>query len=438
MKTLVLSGDTLKQHLETLQQYLEPEGLQVLYMPQCERFSAQLAKVQPDILIMEGEEMSLEDLSLPARSNQSPSLLSWLNQASKKTLLDNMSLLLVGQPRQMGPATLKHLLEIGLETVMPLSLSTEDLLTQLRLFLSNKQEFWRLRELNQHLSKQNDELYHRNLVTEKELYTTRQLQQSLLPTPLPEEEPVLSMPANMQGHEGLNDYNTYDFKFQKTHLQTPQTKITGIYLPCDALGGDIYDVITFADNSVGVTIADVSGHGVPAGFVTALFKSCFYRTTHTEMSPDKVLFEMNNQLAAMVTTGEYVTAIYARLLNEGRLLEFSGAGHPYPIYYNAATGTIQRLKENGTPLVWIPDMTYNKSEQALAPGDKVLLFTDGVSEINNSSDAMLGEEALEHLFLETIFEEPPLLLDAMIAKISDFTEGCALADDLSMVLIEVT
>jgi hypothetical protein len=57
-------------------------------------------------------------------------------------------------------------------------------------------------------------------VTEKELYTTRQLQQSLLPNPLPEEEEqTTSMPANMQGSDGLHDYNTYDFKFQKTHLK---------------------------------------------------------------------------------------------------------------------------------------------------------------------------------------------------------------------------
>jgi phosphoserine phosphatase RsbU/P len=108
------------------------------------------------------------------------------------------------------------------------------------------------------------------------------------------------------------------------------------------LGGDIYDVITFADSSVGITIADVSGHGVPAGFVTALFKSCFYRTTHTEMSPDKVLFEMNNQLAAMVTTGEYVTAIYARLLNEGRLLEFSGYSRIDLKPYSSATRNEER------------------------------------------------------------------------------------------------
>jgi sigma-B regulation protein RsbU (phosphoserine phosphatase) len=276
--------------------------------------------------------------------------------------------------------------------------------------------------LVEQLNQMNAELYERNLRVEKELYTTRQLQQSLLPTFLKED-----------------DRNN---EFSKCHFKNSQLRISGVYLPCDALGGDIYDVIQFQDQAIGVTIADVSGHGVPAGFVTALFKSSFYRMTHNYSKPGDILYHLNNELAAIVKTGEYVTASYCRLQKnpdypEQFRMDFSGAGHPYPILYTAETGTLTRLTENGTPLVWVPNFEYPMGQVDLKPGDKIFLFTDGVSEMRNQSNDMFGEEALEKKFLSLIQDNNANLLDDLILHLSDFTGGRDLDDDVSIVLIEV-
>jgi sigma-B regulation protein RsbU (phosphoserine phosphatase) len=259
---------------------------------------------------------------------------------------------------------------------------------------------------------------------------TRQLQQSLLPPFLQEEctqEPTAEgVPAN----------------FAKCHYKDDHLRISGVYLPCDALGGDIYDVIKFPNGTVGVAVADVSGHGVPAGFITAIFKSSFYRITHNHHLPNDILFHLNNELADIIKTGEYVTAIYSRIRSDeqgaGKLvLDYSGAGHPYPYYYKASTGEMLRLQENGTPLVWIKNMQYPIGSITLEPGDKVLLFTDGLTEMRNTQGELYGEEALEALFLKLVREQSPHIPDAIIQHMSDYTEGHPLEDDLSLVLIEV-
>jgi serine phosphatase RsbU (regulator of sigma subunit) len=269
----------------------------------------------------------------------------------------------------------------------------------------------------------NRQLQERNLQVEKELYIARQLQQSLLPPFLPDEC-------------GCND-----LQLSKCHYRSERLRISGLYIPCDALGGDIYDVIQFSNGTIGVAIADVSGHGVPAGFITAIFKSAFYRITHTQSMPGDILYHINNEMADIVKTGDYVTALYGLLQPdesdpERLTFSFSGAGHPYPLYYNASTRQLTRLKENGTPLVWFKNMEYATAQIQLSAGDKLLMFTDGVTELRNPQGELFGEEALERCFTELVESGEANVLDALAQRLSDFTEGHPLEDDLSMVYIE--
>lgn len=326
--------------------------------------------------------------------------------------------------------------ESGATDFISTELDTIEVMARLKAAIRNKQAATQSMLLAQQLNKMNTELYERNLQVEKELYIARQLQQSLLPPILPEE----NTPAN-PSVSGKTTEPTAQLNFSKCHYKDEKLRISGVYLPCDALGGDIYDVIKFPNETVGVAIADVSGHGVPAGFITAIFKSSFYRITHSHSSPGDILFHLNNELADIVKTGEYVTAVYSRIRKDETdpnrlLLDYSGAGHPYPLYYNASNAQLTRLKENGTPLVWVKDMQYPMGSIALEPGDKVLLFTDGLSEMRNTHGDLYGEERLEEIFVRLITENPNRVLDEMIQQLSDFTEGHPLEDDLSVVLIE--
>lgn len=272
-----------------------------------------------------------------------------------------------------------------------------------------------------------EEIISRARQVEKDLYVARQLQQSLLPPELLPTPPAVRAALEAAG---------LDFQISKCHYQSERFRVSGLYVPCDSLGGDLYDFMTFAEGDFGVTVADVSGHGVPAAFITAIFKASFYRMIHNAQTPGDLLYQLNNELSGIVKTGDYITGIYARVCEAQRALVYSGAGHPYPFVYRAATGTVERLSENGPPLIWFRDMDYPIGRLTLAPGDKVLIFSDGLSEMKNTQRDLFGEEALQALFLKHIEQPSSLLLDAMLMDLSDFTEGHPLEDDLSVALIE--
>lgn len=319
------------------------------------------------------------------------------------------------------------------DVILPARMTDAEILARIKAAIRNQRTAAQAVALARQLDRMNAELYERNLQVEKELYVARQLQQSLLPPFLPEK------PSETSAHDpALTD--TVQAKLTKCHYQDERLRISGVYLPCDALGGDLYDVIPFPDGTVGISIADVSGHGVPAGFITAIYKSSFYRISYAHGAPDQLLFHLNNELADLVKTGDYITAFYARLQQdaEGVTLQYSGAGHPYPIYYRTRDTSLERLRENGTPLVWLRNMTYPLGGLRLQPGDKVLLFTDGLTEMRNAQGELYGEERLEHIFPELIRQHPNHLLDALVRHLSDFTDGHPLEDDLSIVLVEVS
>lgn len=326
-------------------------------------------------------------------------------------------------PGALSSKTMQRILHAGFEDVIQAAKPSVAILNQLLQLHKLHQRLILQHQQIQHMEQLHHELNQRNLLMEKELDKTRTLQMSLLP-------PDIS---------SANAATLNPFSCVKLHHQTQHCSIHGLYLPCDAIGGDLYDLITFQDETLGLLMSDVSGHGVPAAFVTAMLKSAFYKITHNHHRPDNVLFHLNNQLAGVVKTGDYSTAIYCHLNEQTKTLEFAGAGHPYPLHYSAATQAITRLEENGTPLVWVPDMPYLQQTVHVGAGDKILIFTDGISELMNSDNEMLGEDRLQQLFLDVILSEAQgqECLECMLGHLSDFAQSHPLQDDMTMMLLEI-
>lgn len=406
---------SVNQHpgLSSLQQKLEEQGYEFISHHSNQELVEEIKAEQPDLILM-----------APNRPEQSSFKACQVIKNDPDT--ENIPVIFIHSQAQENTELLQSF-ESGATDLIAFEAGDTELMARMKAAIRGKRALSQSIQLAQQLNKMNTELYERNLQVEKELYIARQLQQSLLPPFLPEPAPVDGeMPS-----------------YSKCHYRDERLKISGVYLPCDALGGDIYDVIKFANGTTGVAIADVSGHGVPAGFITAIFKSSFYRITHNHTSPADILFHLNNELADIVKTGEYVTAAYGQIHPKADNLqalsfEFSGAGHPYPLHYKASEDKLYRLKENGTPLVWIKNMEYPLGQIDLEPGDKILMFTDGVSEMRNTQGAMYSEETLETAFLEMVRNQSPRILDELIQILSDFTEGHPLEDDVSIVLIEAT
>lgn len=372
---------------------------------------------QPDLILME--------LSSVAECETHYRFCQQLRQSSDTEhipilLLDGHPVELNGGKTDQSVRTLVQGLRMGASDFIRSPYHMDEVIGKIQTALRLKTSLERAKVLTRQLNEVNEQLYQRNIQVEKELYIARQLQQSLLPAPLP-------FPDNSAEGAAM---------FTRLHYQDEKLRITGIYLPCDALGGDLYDVLKFKDNRLGVSITDVSGHGVPAGFITAIFKTSLYRITHETDDPAEVLYRLNNELFDIVKTGDYVTSLYLHIDLDTLSVVCSGAGHPYPYFYNAQDKNISRLKENGTPLVWAKDIPYPKDNLQLEPGSKIFLFTDGVSELKNPNGDLYGEDLLEQTLRRGIETDAPYLLDNVIESLSDFTEGAPLADDITMVLIE--
>jgi serine phosphatase RsbU (regulator of sigma subunit) len=449
MRQLLLVGDPLTPFAPSLTGSASFEGFMVNSLPVAlgQALAPTLAASPwpspPDVVVLSARSL-LAQPQLSAASSVVGSLKHSLHQhvLALRSLpaLSQSVLVLVADNHNLA-ALYEHDIHSLTDAVLPLpqhdvALQTAALHTHLALFLQQQQQLWASNQMNDQLSAMNSELYDRNVLIENELYGARQMQQGLLPLALPDDDYPL------RSESESNEANTErGFRFCQLHYRDTQLKVSGLYLPCDALGGDLYDVVKFKDDSLGVTMADVSGHGVPAGFITALFKSSFYRMTHAYQRPDEILYHLNNEMAALIKTGDYITGLYCRFVDDGSRIQFAGAGHPYPMLYRARTGEVELLEENGPPLVWMPGMAYNMIETPFEPGDKLLLYTDGITEMQAPNDELFGEERLIALF-KTLAEASNKerqylpLLDLTLRHMSDYTQGRPLGDDLSMVLVE--
>lgn len=295
----------------------------------------------------------------------------------------------------------------------------------LQLAQYNHRQLERADAITQQMQELHQAIEQRNQQVEKELYLARQLQQSLLPTPL----------------EDASNADELTFQFSKLHYQSETLRISGLYVPCDALGGDLYDLIHFKnDHALSVIMADVSGHGITAGFITAIFKALYHQAAYDNALPNSVLTHINNELSDIIKTGDYITSVACHIKRHndrpGHCMHYSGAGHPFPYLYQHEQQASLRLDQNGMPLGWFGGTEYPMGEIKLNPGDKLLIFTDGITELKNNEGELFGEDRLDELFTAMAQQHNGPFLDYLLQDLSDFTNGQPLDDDLSMLLIE--
>jgi phosphoserine phosphatase RsbU/P len=163
-------------------------------------------------------------------------------------------------------------------------------------------------------------------------------------------------------------------------------------LPCHAIGGDFYDVITL-DDCVCVAIADVSGKGVPASIVAATLQGIIHALMLTGESLPETADLINRFLCAR-QVGKYATMILLRLFPDGRL-EYMNCGHIPPLLISSDATT---YLEGGNLIVGIiEEATYACSSVSLRPGDRILLTTDGITEVEDRSGQQIGIDGLAAL-----------------------------------------
>jgi serine phosphatase RsbU (regulator of sigma subunit) len=213
--------------------------------------------------------------------------------------------------------------------------------------------------------------------------------------------------------------------------------IAARYIPMTAVAGDFYDFIPIDEKRIGILVADVSGHGMPAALISSMLKIALGTQTGCASDPARVLAGLNEALYGKFT-GHFVTAAYVLVDAEKQSLLYAGAGHPPLILRDTAAGATREFVENGLFLGYFPYATYSAVELPFKVGDWILLYTDGIIETTNVSEEQYGIDRFKD-FLESNHELSAgqfvdSFLDAL-SRWSDQASGREPEDDLTLMAI---
>lgn len=204
------------------------------------------------------------------------------------------------------------------------------------------------------------------------------------------------------------------------------------YVPSERLSGDFYDFFELDSSRIGVLIADVSGHGVSAALYTGMVKSEMYSVPREFDHPEQLFASINDKLCTVVRS-RYVTALLLLLDLEAHHVRYVNAGHP-----GLLTGDGRAWDSTGPPLGMLPGAHYEIVDVALAKQDRLLLYTDGLSESLRTDGAEFGLERIRDVFLETHGQPPDRAVAAIVDAARRFGGRPAFADDATAILLETS
>jgi serine phosphatase RsbU (regulator of sigma subunit)/anti-sigma regulatory factor (Ser/Thr protein kinase) len=212
----------------------------------------------------------------------------------------------------------------------------------------------------------------------------------------------------------------------------PGWQVGAYYGPAREVGGDFYDFIKLPDGQIGIVVGDVTDKGVPAALVMATTHSILRAEAPRLVAPSEVLTRANELLVDEMPAHMFVTCLYAVLDPETGRLRYANAGHNVP-YVRTEDG-VTELRATGMPLGLLPGMEYEEKEATLAPGEVVLLHSDGLAEAHNGEREMFGFPRVAALTGEAADGE--VLIDRLLKELQEFTgPGMEQEDDITLVTL---
>jgi sigma-B regulation protein RsbU (phosphoserine phosphatase) len=213
-------------------------------------------------------------------------------------------------------------------------------------------------------------------------------------------------------------------------------EIAGAWQPAQSVGGDYYDVLEFGEGSLGFCIADVAGKGLPAALLMSNLQAAVRGLASPSLSPDGLCARLNSLVCHNTGNDRFITFFYAQLDGPARLLQYTNAGHNAPILVHR-DGTHERLEAGGGVLGVFPHQTFAAGAAQLAPGDRVILFTDGVTEASDTAGEEFGDRRLLHLLQEHRAASASALQEKILAVAGEFSQG-HWHDDATLLVVAVS
>lgn len=211
--------------------------------------------------------------------------------------------------------------------------------------------------------------------------------------------------------------------------------LQGVSFSCYEVGGDYYDFIPRCDGKLLVALGDVSGKGTAA----ALLMSSLHAAMHAQVAANSSLLEtinaVNQYLAKNTPTNRFVTLFLAELDAETGSMYFINAGHNPPLIAHA-DGRVEQLASGGFPLGIMPMAQYDVGQARLQKGEALVIYSDGVSEANNTKGEEFGVERLEEVVKKHLGASAAGLRDKVESALSSFTQTAPAGDDITLVIVK--
>ncbi|NMB78866.1 MAG: SpoIIE family protein phosphatase [Methanomicrobiales archaeon] len=207
------------------------------------------------------------------------------------------------------------------------------------------------------------------------------------------------------------------------------------------VGGDFFDVIPLevlplGKGHLGIMIADVSGKGIPAALFMALSRIVVrVNATWYSSKPAQAIRDANTIISHDSRSGMFVTLFYGYLDSESRVLTFVNAGHNPPIHYHAVDGSFSELEATGIAMGAMDDAEYTQETARLASGDLLILYTDGITEAENSSLDMFGLDRFREVIQASGQRSAKEISDEILRAVKSFTGDHPQSDDITLMVI---
>ena len=277
-----------------------------------------------------------------------------------------------------------------------------------------------IRRANAELARSRGELHAKNLLMEENLHMAREIQAAMLPQLYPTFPRIVPVEQSA---------------FQFVHR----------YQPAETVSGDFFSVSALSDTQAAVFICDVTGHGIRAALVTAMIRALVEELKPVATDPGMFLSKLNSDLCSILkTTGSpmLTTAFYLVADWQTGVLRFANAGHPKPLLVRRPTRLVQPLANasgRGEPALGLfENSPYQTTETTIRPGDLLMLFTDGLYEVQGLNEELYSQERMMLDVQNLLPKHAADLFDALLDAIRAFSVDHEFADDVCLVGMEYT
>jgi sigma-B regulation protein RsbU (phosphoserine phosphatase) len=228
----------------------------------------------------------------------------------------------------------------------------------------------------------------------------------------------------------------------KTDLKIEGLDITGKSIYCDETGGDYYDFLDSGEQGQGrlrVVVGDVSDHGISSALLMATARATIRQRASLPGNISTIVSEVNRQLSYDVEdSGRFMALFFAQIDRKRKNIEWLNAGHTPAVVYDPGSDTFDELSgSKGMPLGIFEEVEYKESQRDVAPGQIIIIATDGIWEAQNPEGARFGKEQIYNIIRKNASSSAKNIQDSILEALNRFQQDVEPEDDMTLVVIKI-